>query len=404
MEDGLACSLLHEPDLCDRVRSLGLNEAHFFYDEPRKMFVSVCDMWDAGKPVSFRTLIDFLKHDITTEMVNKLGVIAEAVPSGKNWEYYLTRVMDNACGRMVLSLAINIPGDITSGSELADTMFSRIETAKRLSIPSRPSTCADLASRVYKECVEAHMNDGRVESRILTGLRPIDDCGGLEVGDFMVIGGWKSSGKSALVENLVVRMLRDQYASGVSFFSYEMTSLQQMRRMMAIISGKNPTSFGSGLSDDDDLEAMKKAGESLSMHNLFIEDSPDFDCGRLRVRARELSKAHKCNVCVVDYIQLVPTSVGKNSVREQEVAHVSRTLKLLAREIGGVVIGLSQLNADGETRESRSLEQDADIVLKIQPAKVTGRMDIVIDKYRNAEPNQPIRMDWANDSYKLTEI
>jgi replicative DNA helicase len=127
----------------------------------------------------------------------------------------------------------------------------------------------------------------------------------------------------------------------------------------------------SRLSKDPDKELMDKISlgvAQLSKLKLYIRDESSMNCLQLRAAIRRLVAVHQVKLVVVDYIQLLEPTDRKDS-RERQVAEASRTLKMLAKEMNITIIALTQLNADGASRESRAIEHDCDLFLTISQDK-----------------------------------
>jgi replicative DNA helicase len=126
---------------------------------------------------------------------------------------------------------------------------------------------------------------------------------------------------------------------------------------------------------------------------LFMDDSPTLDIHSIVSRCRRIKRRHGLDLVVVDYLQLVsPANLRGGDNRQQQVADISRRLKMLAVELEVVVVALSQLNEQGQLRESRAIGQDADIVLLIKEGKSDDAFEkvIKIDKNRNGASGAPV--------------
>jgi replicative DNA helicase len=125
----------------------------------------------------------------------------------------------------------------------------------------------------------------------------------------------------------------------------------------------------------------------IQRNNLFIEDHFGQDISVICSRSRHLKVKHDIKLIVVDYLQLVGAEeAGREINREREVAAVSHRLKVLAHELGIVVLALSQLNDQGRLRESRAIGQDADVVLVIVPPESEKQPhQILVRKHRNGQ-------------------
>jgi len=153
------------------------------------------------------------------------------------------------------------------------------------------------------------------------------------------------------------------------------------------------------LRDDDWMKLTRRLGE-LASAPLYIDDSPNLSMMEIRAKARRLRQRHDLRLVIVDYLQLM-TSHTRVENRQQEVSQISRSLKLLAKELGVPVVALSQLNRGPEQRtdkrpqladlrESGAIEQDADVVILLHREDMyekesprAGEADLIVAKHRN---------------------
>jgi len=183
--------------------------------------------------------------------------------------------------------------------------------------------------------------------------------------------------------------------AGVAIFSLEMGAQQLAQRLLTSEARVDAQRARTGRMKDDDWQRLARAAGKLSEANIFIDDTPGLSVLELRAKCRRLKAEHDIGLVVVDYLQLMQASGGLRSGanREQEIAHISRSLKGLAKELNLPVIALSQLNRSVENRggdkrpqlsdlrESGSIEQDADVVSFIYRAE---RYGITVDENGNS--------------------
>jgi replicative DNA helicase len=185
-----------------------------------------------------------------------------------------------------------------------------------------------------------------------------------------------------------------EHQTGVAIFSLEMGSQQLAQRMLTSEARVNAQAARTGRMTDQDWQKLARAAGRLSEAEIFIDDTPGLSVLELRAKCRRLKAEHDIGLVVVDYLQLMQGSGARqNANREQEIAHISRSLKGLAKELNLPVIALSQLNRGVETRggdkrpqlsdlrESGSIEQDADVVAFIYRAE---RYGITVDEQGNS--------------------
>jgi replicative DNA helicase len=150
----------------------------------------------------------------------------------------------------------------------------------------------------------------------------------------------------------------------VGFISLEMSSGELFDRFVASYGGVD-VSVLSKAPTAQDIGNIGRAAHQASLLPIFIRDEGDVNPLQLRAAMRRMCAVHKTRIIVVDYIQLLSPTDRKDS-RERQVAEASRTLKQLAKELGITIIALTQLNAEGASRESRAIEHDCDLFLVIE--------------------------------------
>ena len=234
-----------------------------------------------------------------------------------------------------------------------------------------------------------------------SGFRDLDDItGGFQGGNLIVFAARPAMGKSALVVNIAENAAVD-HDKAVALFSLEMSETELAQRFIASQAKLDGDDLRKGKVRSDRWPKVIRATEQLSRAQLFIDDSSDLGVMELRAKARRLHSRHELGLIIVDYLQLMrpdDTSVS----RVEQIGHMSRGLKILARELHVPVIAVSQLSRAVESRpdkrpllsdlrESGSIEQDADLVVFIyrdeyynrETTETPGEAEIIVSKHRN---------------------
>lgn len=233
----------------------------------------------------------------------------------------------------------------------------------------------------------------------------IEPDGESEVFDLTVDGTHNFLANDIVVHNSTASMdfarnaaVRNNLASAI--FSLEMSKVEIVMRLLSAEARVPLNVLRSGqLSDDDWTKLARRMGE-ISEAPIFVDDTPNMNLMEIRAKARRLKQRHDLKLIVVDYLQLM-TSPKRTESRQQEVADLSRGLKLLAKEVECPVIAVSQLNRGPEQRtdkrpqlsdlrESGSIEQDADVVILLhrddyydKESPRAGEADFIVAKHRN---------------------
>ena len=227
---------------------------------------------------------------------------------------------------------------------------------------------------------------------------------GFQRSDLDVIAARPSMGKTALMLNISLNIATKAKKGAVLIFSLEMSKEQLVDRLLAAEANVSAWSIrtGEGLSDED-FERISAAMGELAEADIFIDDTAGITVSDLRTKARRLHHQHPLAVIMVDYMQLMSGGSRFANVanRVQEITEISRSLKILARELNVPVVALSQLSRAVESRspqipqladlrESGAIEQDADVVMFLYREDFynpeTERQnitDLYIKKHRN---------------------
>jgi replicative DNA helicase len=180
-------------------------------------------------------------------------------------------------------------------------------------------------------------------------------------------------GKTAFVLNIAANAaLRGK--TGVAIFSLEMSKDQLVNRMLCSEARVDSNKMRTGKLEEDDWGKLASAIGPLSESNIFIDDTPGITVMEIRTKCRKLKLEKNIGLVIIDYLQLITGNSKKGGSREQEISEISRSLKILAKELNVPVIALSQLSRAVEQRpdhrpmlsdlrESGAIEQDADIVM-----------------------------------------
>ena len=247
-------------------------------------------------------------------------------------------------------------------------------------------------------------------TRILVSLTP---------GALCLVGGRPSMGKTALALQMAAHAAEQK---PVAFFSLEMSAEQLMMRWL---SSESRVPAGrirrarTGLRDDD-LRKMLEASQRINSTKMRIFDSPTMTPASIRAKCLELHREEPMGLVVVDYIQLMSTG-GKEEHRRAEIEKISRSLKLLAKELECPVLALSQLSralegrADrrpqcADLRESGALEQDADCVLFVYRDEVyhpesedKGTAEVIVAKQRDGALDT-VRLEWHGETTRFANL
>jgi replicative DNA helicase len=233
-----------------------------------------------------------------------------------------------------------------------------------------------------------------------TGFADLDSLtNGLHPGQMIVIAARPAIGKSTLALDFA-RAAAIKHGLGTAFFSLEMGRNEITMRLLSAEARVPLHTMRTGQMSDDDWTRLARRMSEVADAPLYIDDSPNMSMMEIRAKCRRLKQRHDLRMVIIDYLQLM-SSPKRVENRQQEVSEMSRSLKLLAKEIDVPVIALSQLNRGPEQRtdkkpllsdlrESGSIEQDSDVVILLhredayeRESPRAGEADLIVAKHRN---------------------
>ena len=226
-------------------------------------------------------------------------------------------------------------------------------------------------------------------------------------------------GKSAFALNIATNAAL-QAKVPVVIFNLEMSKSQLVNRILCSEAMVDSNKIRTGKIEEDDWVKLATALGPLSEAPIYIDDTPGITVTEIRAKCRKLKLEKNIGLVIIDYLQLVQGS-GKTSSREQEIAEISRSLKILAKEIEVPVIALSQLSRAVEARpdhrpmlsdlrESGSIEQDADIVMFLyrddyynEDSEKKNQAEVIIAKQR-AGSTGTVDLAWLGQYTKFANL
>jgi replicative DNA helicase len=234
---------------------------------------------------------------------------------------------------------------------------------------------------------------------VLTGYADLDRLlGGMQASDLLLIAGRPGKGKTSLMLSIALNAAKAR--KRVAVFSLEMSNEQLASRLVAQETGIDSQRLRQGQLKEDEWERFTQAVNLVSEMGLYLDDTPALSAMSLRAKCRRLHGEVKLALIIVDYLQLM-TADGRHENRVQEVSYISRSLKLLARELNVPVLAAAQLSRAVEQRagqkpmlsdlrESGSLEMDSDGVMFLhhpdewnEDSHKKNLTEIIVAKHRN---------------------
>jgi replicative DNA helicase len=428
-EQAVLGSVLIEPSCIVQVQ-LHLRPEHFYLPQHQAIFGAMISIESAGGRIDPLLVLERLKADKVYDDAsgkNYLYKLAEAVPSTKNVEQYAKIVRDKFYLRTLINTSREIIED-TVGSDadtdlLLDSAEQKIYDIRRGKSMSGPSRLSDIIiNEVYDKLNKLNSDERDEFKGIPTGYADLDSIlTGLHKSDLILIGARPAMGKTSFALN-IARNISLLGKKKVVFFSLEMSKEQLAQRVLSTEARIHSQKMRTGQLDADDWTRLGLATSVLNECELYFDDSSDITVPEMKAKVRRMKNV---DCVIIDYLGLVKSPVRTEN-RVQEVTEITRTLKLMAKDLRIPVICCAQLSRGTEgrgkshrpqlsdLRDSGSIEQDADIVLMLyrkeyydaerkdrdnaedEPENMANEVEVIVAKNRHG-PTNTVKLVWDSE-------
>ncbi len=391
-----------------------------------QIFASIIALANAGEPVDYVTVQAKLQERgaVAVELA-LLSSLQMNTPSASNAQHYAELVREKAQQRRLIAVAGEIVDDAYVATE---DVVGLIDEAERKINAIGDAGRTDSVSPLQRLLLsEADILEQRGETRgringLETGYKSLDlILQGLQPSSMTIVGARPGTGKTAFALGILIHVGAVVKRPAL-FFSLEMSRQELAERILASTARIDSSKLRTGDLSDGDWNRAHDAFGYLQSAKVFIDDNPALTVMDVRARARRIRQQNgDLGVVIIDYLQLM-SSRGRSENRQVEVSEMSRSLKILARELQCPVIALSQLSrkledrADkrpmmSDLRESGSLEQDADVVLFIFRPEQYGEVandkkaeaEIIVGKNRNG-PTRNAHLTWRGEFARFDNV
>lgn len=412
VEEAVIGALLVEPNCVDD--SVGeLTPSCFYSEKHRKIYEAIVALVHEHTSVDLLTVSQKLQNLGNLEFVGgavALAQLTRKIGAAAHIEYYIKILKQKCIQRELITASYDILKNSYDSSinvdELIDSAQSKIFAAIQNNIKKDAQDIGSVINQAIGDI--ERLQDSVGLSGVPSGFPSLDKVTlGWQPSDLIILAARPSVGKTAFVVN-VARNAAVEHNVPVAFFSLEMPSIQLAKRMMVSETGLPAEKIKGGVRlEPYEWVQLEEKLKNLAKAPLYIDDTPSLPVMEFRSKVKRLVNQKGVKLIIVDYLQLMQGPPELRSMREQEVAAISRTLKATAKEMNVPIIALSQLSRDAvkrqggnnkpqlsDLRESGSIEQDADMVLFIHrydyqgfdsnPENI-GRTELIIAKHRNGE-------------------
>ena len=364
------------------ISSIEVLKPEDFYREDNKLiYTAMVNLYTRSEPIDLITVKSELESMGKFDQVGGIEYLAELpekVPTTANASKYIKIVEEKSTLRRLIKTANEI---IELGYDPTEDLEDIMEGAEKKIFNLMQDKNQKGYTAIKDVLVDSFTNLEELYNRkqhitgVPTGFIDLDyRTAGLHGSEFILIAARPAMGKSAFVLNIAANVALKANVP-VAIFSLEMSKEQMVNRMLCSEAMVDSNKVRTGKLEEEDWAKLAEAIGPLSEAGIYIDDTPGISITEIRARCRKLKLEKDIGLVIIDYLQLVQGS-SKRALgsREQEIAEISRSLKILAKELDVPVIALSQLSRAVEQRpdhrpmlsdlrESGSIEQDADIVM-----------------------------------------
>lgn len=383
-----------------------LDPDDFYRESHIKIYRAILDLFERGTAIDLITLTEELKKRGQLDEVGGPAYIAQltdTVPAAINISHYAKIVREKSVLRMLINISLGIASkgledvkDVDSFLDEAEREIFKISEQRiKKAYFELKSVTPDVLNIIMKR-----MKNKNFVTGVPTGFKDLDNLtAGFQPSNLIIIASRPSVGKTALGVNIALNAALKSNIP-VGFFTIEMSKEEIVKRMLCVHAKVDSQKLISGYLSEKEANELVLSSKEIERTPIYIDDTSDISVLELRAKARRLKAEHNVGIIFVDYMQLIqgPKNVD---TREQEISHISRSLKALSKELAIPVVAMAQLSRQVERnpnkrprladlRESGAIEQDADLIAFLyreeskeaqeQPAVLT---EIIIGKNRN---------------------
>lgn len=426
-EQAVLGSMLTDKDAV--VSAIEILKPEDFYREDNKaIYGAILNLYNRAEPVDIITLkaelVSIGKFDVVGGL-EYLATLPEMAPTSANIDKYIKIVEEKSMLRNLIQTAnqiISLGYDPTQEVEgIMDEAEKKIFNVMQKRNQKGYTPIKEVLIDTFEQ-LEKLYNQKQHITGVPTGFSDLDyKTAGLHESDLILIAARPAMGKTAFALNLATNAaVRSKVP--VAIFSLEMSKEQLVNRVLCSEAMVDSNKVRTGKVDDEDWVKLAGALGPLSESSIYIDDTPGISIMEIRAKCRKLKLEKNIGLVVIDYLQLVTGSNAKRGgSREQEISEISRSLKILAKEINVPVIALSQLSRAAEQRpdhrpmlsdlrESGAIEQDADIVMFLYrddyynpESEKKNIAEVILAKHR-AGSTGTVELLWLGNYTKFANI
>ena len=422
----LGAMLLDPPWVPEAIDKLRPDD--FYLRQNREIYETIYTMFNYSLTIDPVTVLEQLRQNgYYDENLSRgyLLQLMDTTPTAANVGDYIDILKDKTLLRRVAETA----GELTeliqrgtdTGQDVLEAAEQRIYAIRQGRADRGLTPISQVLLNVMERLDELAASSSEI-SGLSTGLRGLDRAiSGLNKSDLILLAARPGMGKTSMALNILLEAGK-RSGKQAAFFSLEMS---QEQLAMRLISGEcflDNKKLVTGKLSEEDWEKVAVAVDSLNRAKILIDDDSSVTVADISARCR---RVENLGLVIIDYLQLMQSSGGKTSTRgenrQQIVSDISRSLKIMAKELNVPVLCLSQLSRANESRqdkrpmlsdlrESGAIEQDADIVLFLyregyynKDTENPNLAECIIAKNRHGE-TRTVELQWLPDFTTFSDV
>lgn len=435
----LSCVLIRDNDTEAAIAILSELRPDDFYEKAhRETFAAMLSLYNKDRPIDLITLVQELEEMGEMETVGGIeyiAALASFLPSTDNYAHYMAIVKKNSLLRQL----------ITATQKVMDCAFSSDADEDALSLAEREiyalaekeerSAVVPMIDAVERamEIMDEKQKNPTAQNTVPIPFEKLNELlGGFHKSDLVLIAARPAQGKTSLGMNLISHAALDKSrrtpAGKVdpfkcAVFSLEMSAEQIATRLICSVAKVSMSRVSQGKRTPQDNQRIMEAQKKLSEAQIFIDDNAMTTPIEILSKCRRLKRDKGLDLVLIDYLQLMQSGKKVES-RQQEVADITRTLKIAAKELNVPILLLSQMSRDiekrtdkkpqmSDLRESGAIEQDADIIMFLHrehnpndqsvDEDTRTKCDIIVAKHRNGSTDT-VTVRWHGEYTTFTDL
>ena len=409
-----------------------LLDADDFYDSRNRfIYKSMIQLSRDGRGIDPTTVIAQLQVSNLLEQcggIQYISSLADLGYSTLNIESYVELVQNASLRRRAIETLRDLSqAGYDNGLNAFDYLEQVEKSVFELSKDRKVDSFRHISdvSRAVLEATERNANRNEDVIGLDTGYGCLNKITqGFQNGQLIILAARPAMGKSAMALNLAVNVANSNKGgnAGVAVFSLEMSAEQLVERMIAADSSIRLNQIKNGRIAKNDWIRFNSSCSKLANINLYFDDSSDPTIAKIRAKCRKLKAESGLDFVVIDYLQLIsPDQASAKLSQQEKITRITRSLKLMARELDIPVLALSQLSRAVEQRDDKkpimadlrdsgSIEQDADIVMFLyrdeyynHASERKGEADLIISKNRSGSTHEGLPFMFAGEYQRFKE-